>query len=60
MLAEIATSLPAEALNDIDGQPFRYLKSPDGSSFRLWSVGLNGKDDTGTKDAWDDWSFSTE
>ena len=39
---------------------FRYRTAPDGSTFRLWSVGRNGKDDTGTKDAEDDWSFSTE
>ncbi len=59
-LSEITASLPPEAMTDIDGQPFRYRTAPDGSTFRLWSVGRNGKDDTGTKDAEDDWSFSTE
>ena len=59
-LSEISASMAPEVMTDIDGQPFRYRTAPDGSTFRLWSVGRNGKDDTGTKDAWDDWSFSTE
>jgi hypothetical protein len=36
--------------NDGWGQPFRYEPAPDGSSYRLWSVGANGVDESGEGD----------
>jgi hypothetical protein len=38
--------LAAVPLDPVDGQPLRYRRNPDGT-FRLYSVGENGKDDGG-------------
>jgi hypothetical protein len=57
-LAEL--SLPREMLQDLDGQPLRYQPAPDGRTFRLWSVGWTGLDDSANPKKSDDVVFSTE
>jgi len=46
-LAALAPEFVPEIPRDLmDGQPLRYARTADGR-FRLWSVGLDGKDDRG-------------
>ena len=63
-LDEIGASIPPEQRTDMDSRSLRYRAAADGSSFRVWSIGVNGKDDTGDPnvpaDKNDDWSVSTE
>jgi hypothetical protein len=46
--------LAAVPVDGMDGRPLRYRVEPDGS-FRLYSVGLNGKDDGGNPEAASAW-----
>jgi hypothetical protein len=39
--------LPAVPLDPIDGQPLRYQKT-DSASYKIWSIGWNEKDESGT------------
>lgn len=63
-LEQVSPASPPNTFIDIDGKPFRYRAAPDGTSFKLWSVGRNGKDDTSDPNVSanenDDWSISTE
>lgn len=34
---------------DFDGSPIRYAKTPENSRYQLWSVGVDGADDGGSK-----------
>ena len=47
-LAELVPAYLPEVPRDvIDGQPLRYRRGADGS-FKLWSIGMDGRDDNGT------------
>lgn len=45
-LADLQIKVPAPCLEGVDGKPMRYRLSEDGR-YRLWSDGLDGKDDGG-------------
>lgn len=45
-LADLQIEVPALCLEGVDGKPMRYRLSEDGR-YRLWSDGLDGKDDGG-------------
>ena len=46
--ALVPAALPAIPADPMSGQPFHYQRTDNGW-FKLWSVGLNGRDDGGSR-----------